>query len=256
MENIIISTEFLTDIQFGEKKDFKIKAVVINPKGYEKFCNMDIMGKTSKSYVKESLSAYPTFETDEKNSLEETLSGFCENCDFIIALFADTPLVTNAIVLDSVEYATTKNLDFCHLPRGFIIKASALGKSFELMSEANFLPAREFIRVFDFKTLCDVRENMKNRIIDFHLKNGVNILDRQSVYIESDVIIEQNVTICAGNTIKGNSVVQKGTTLCENNLIENSVIGEGSSLVCCNIKNAKIKNASKLKFENIWSDKK
>ena len=256
MENIIISTEFLTDIDFAPRRDFKIKAVIITPKGYEKFCDMDIMGKTSRFYVKEALKAYPTFETEEKSSIEQTLAEFCDNCDYIIALFADTPLVLSSSIFDSVEYATTKNLDFCRLPRGVIVKASSLGKSFELMGEANFLSAREFMRVFDFKTLCDARRDMKYRIIESHLKSGVNILDKESVYIENDVQIAQNVTICAGNTIKGDSVISSGTYLGENNLIESSVVGENCKIICSNLKNAKVKNGSKLKFENIWSDKK
>ena len=255
MSKFVISTEFLTGVDFASSKEYKVKAVILKPKKTEKFYNEDILGTTSLDLVREALDKYTINEAfvESNDSIVEAVEPFMKGCDYIIALFADTPLVTPSIVADAVEYASTKRLDYCKLPRGAVIKSNS---SLEYVGEANFLAPHDFLSVFDYKTLSLARSTIKSRIIDQHLKNKVNILDTQTCYIEHDVNIESGVTICANNTIKNGSFVGKNTTLGEGNVIVNSVVEEGSTLFGCYLKNAKIKKNSHLVCEKIWEEKK
>ena len=258
MSEIIISTEFLTELDLSPKKESRVVAVILKPKRTENFFNADIMGTTSLELVRTAAKNYTTFEKsiEANTSIVEEVKEFAKDCDYIVALYADTPLVTDLVLQDAVEYATTKGLDFCKLPRGAILKVSALSNGFEWTGEATFLAPKNFFCVFDYKTLATARQEIKHRIIDKWLGRGVNILDVENVYIEQNVDIAEDVTICSGNILKGNTSIKKGCLLGENNIIENSEIGEKSKITNCFISSKKIKSGANMLGEKQVGDKK
>ena len=67
---------------------------------------------------------------------------------------------------------------------------------------------------------------MRKRINEFHLLNGVTIIDSAATYIEADVEIGQDTIIYPGNVLEGNTVIGKNCLLYPNSRINNSIIGE------------------------------
>lgn len=258
MNEFVFSTDFLTEIDLSQTNDSKVKAVILKPQRTEMFYSADIMGTTSIELVKSALKGYAIFEksVDNNTSIVEAVGEFAKDCDYIVALYADTPLVTSSMVQDAVEYATTKGIDFCKLPRGAILKVSALQSNFEWTGEANFLAPKDFFCVFDYKTLAFARQEVKHQILDKWLKRGVNILDTENTYIEQEVNIAENVTICSGNVLKGTTLIKSGCVLGENNIIQNCEIGEKCHIINCYVLDKKIKSGSELLGEKLIGDKK
>lgn len=250
MNDFILSTELLTEFELSSPQEHKIRAVIVCQNKLESLYNEDLMGKGVKEWVVDSLKAFETQEIyidDNKKSLIEIVEPFIKDEDYLIVLYADTPLITENVIFDAVEYATTKNLDFCKLYRGAIIKTDAIRKgSFEYSSEANFLDKEAFYAVFDNKAITHARKVLKNRILDDFVKNGVKFFDKSSCYIESNVEIASNVKIYANNVIKNYSKIMQGSVLGENNIIINSEIGENCQIISSYIQNEKIKKGSKI----------
>ena len=71
---------------------------------------------------------------------------------------------------------------------------------------------------------------LSERINNFHINNGVEILSPTSTYIEPFVDISSGVTIYPNNSLKGKTTLSDNVILKENNVIENSKIGKGSCI--------------------------
>ncbi|MEJ8553587.1 bifunctional UDP-N-acetylglucosamine diphosphorylase/glucosamine-1-phosphate N-acetyltransferase GlmU [Tepidibacter sp. Z1-5] len=65
---------------------------------------------------------------------------------------------------------------------------------------------------------------LKNRINQYHMENGVTIIDTNNTYIECDVKIGMDTIIYPGTIIKGNTTIGEDCTIGSNCRIENSLI--------------------------------
>lgn len=74
--------------------------------------------------------------------------------------------------------------------------------------------------------LAEAEEILRRRINEFHMENGVTLIDRNSTYIGADVIIGNDTIIYPNNLIEGNTVIGKGVTLYPNSRILDSVIAD------------------------------
>ena len=83
---------------------------------------------------------------------------------------------------------------------------------------------------YNLKQLAMISDILKNRILSYHLKEGVRIIDIANTYIDAEVDIEEDVTIYPNNSIKGKSYIEKGVTLFENNVIQDSYILEKATI--------------------------
>lgn len=250
MERIIFETDIMTEFQLENAGETKVRAVILCLNKIKKFIDADIMGRSCLDYVKTSLCDYDTviLDTNETQNVAETVQKYVKDEDFLVVIYGDTPLLSQATIRDAVDYAITKNLDFCKLPRGYIFKTSALvSGNIEVSAEANFLDKDEFFSVFNFETLAFARKVMKKKIIERHLRSGVEFFDTDSVYIEDTVEIGKNVKIFYGNVLKGKTVIGAFTTLFENNLIENCVVGENCEICGAVLYNEKLKNNTIIK---------
>ena len=143
--------------------------------------------------------------------------------------------------MEIFEYFTRKDLNVLKLTRGYIFKTDYLRECTEVMAPAcHYFDGEDFITCFDFKQLSLVQDILKNRILDFHMKNGVNIINPLTTYIDADVIIESGVVIYQNNTLKGMCYIDKNVELLPNNVLENAIVSSGCQVVCSYIKNSKL----------------
>ncbi|NCB48119.1 MAG: hypothetical protein EOM55_00590 [Clostridia bacterium] len=247
MEKFILETDILTEFQFEKMEESKVRAIILIQDKLKKFLSKDILGRNVVGWVSEAVSDFESEKADilEGQSACDVAKHFVKNEDFLLVLYGDTPLVSQEVVRDALDYAITKNLDFCKLPRGYIFKSSALKKgNFVMSSEANFLSKDDFFSVFDFLSLCKAREIMKENILEKHLKNGVEIFDGRSTYVECDVKIGKNVKILSNNVLKGETVIEDGAILNENNVITDSIVGEKCVVSSSILTKAKLKDGT------------
>ncbi|HHW71062.1 MAG TPA: bifunctional UDP-N-acetylglucosamine diphosphorylase/glucosamine-1-phosphate N-acetyltransferase GlmU [Clostridiales bacterium] len=84
----------------------------------------------------------------------------------------------------------------------------------------------EILGVNTRKQLSDADSIMRNRINEYHMENGVTIIDPQTTYISPTVNIGQDTIIYPGNVLEGNTSIGKSCILYSNNRIYDSTIGD------------------------------
>ncbi|PRR78396.1 Bifunctional protein GlmU [Clostridium liquoris] len=78
--------------------------------------------------------------------------------------------------------------------------------------------------------LADVGKVMRRRINNYHMENGVTLLDPENTYINSEVEIGRDTIIYPGNIIEGKTVIGENCILYPNSRIEDSVIEKGVTI--------------------------
>lgn len=83
----------------------------------------------------------------------------------------------------------------------------------------------ETLGVNDRVALSQAERILKTRINEYHMRNGVSIIDPDNTYIEADVAIGQDTVIYPGTMIKGNSKIGEDCTIGPNSEIKDCEIG-------------------------------
>lgn len=85
---------------------------------------------------------------------------------------------------------------------------------------------------------------MRNRINEFHMENGVSLIDPENTYIESDVIIGRDTSIYPGVVIEGSSEIGEDCIIRSNTRIVNSKIENKVEIESSTIKDSFVGEAS------------
>ncbi|MDQ0157780.1 bifunctional UDP-N-acetylglucosamine diphosphorylase/glucosamine-1-phosphate N-acetyltransferase GlmU [Robertmurraya andreesenii] len=86
----------------------------------------------------------------------------------------------------------------------------------------------ETLGVNDRVALAKAETILRKRINEFHMRNGVSIIDPDHTYIGSDVEIGQDTIIQPGTILSGNTRISSDCTIGPNSEISNCLIGEGT----------------------------
>ncbi len=78
--------------------------------------------------------------------------------------------------------------------------------------------------------LAYCEEIIRERINEYHMDNGVTIIDPKNTYIENDVIIGRDTIIYPGVTLQGKTIIGEDCTIIQGSRIENSEIRDGVSI--------------------------
>lgn len=201
-----------------------------------------LCGRTMVDWVKKATSGFPTVEFDyDGEELIKFLTPRLVNSKYVIVLFSNTPLITQASVLKIMEYVKFKEIKACKFNGGFAFDVEYLKSAKEVRFDS-YLPldSEDFI-VVDSKSKMLVAGNiLKTRIIQKHTANGVEFLG--NCEIDDQVNIGKNVVIFGGNIIKGDTIIGNNTILKENNVIENCVIGEDVCISSSTITNSQVED--------------
>lgn len=171
--------------------------------------------------------------TNESNVLN-LIKPYVGAQQYTMVFYSDTPLITKQHVVNILDYFECKNLNVLRLKRGYVFNSEYLKNCETIMAEVNELfTGDEFFTVENYEDLNFVINIIKNKIISFHINNGINIIDKNSTYIDCNVVIEKGTTIYPNNHIMGQSYVGENCILEPNNIIKDSIISNN-----CIIKNS------------------
>ena len=245
MNDYVLSTQILTEFEIENPTTYNVRALVLlveNTRFHEAY-NLKLLGKEMKEWVR---TAVKNFESrfvaiNEKDNPFEIIKPFIRDEDYTIVLFSDTPCLTENTILEVLDYTTTKNLDYCKLPRGFIINSKNY-KSGKILTSAepNFIEKNNFFVFYDAKTLSICENILKERILEKHLKNRVIIHDLNSTYIEDLVEIAPLTEIYPNNSLRGETVIKENVILFENNIIINSTLLKNCKVTSSYLKNVTV----------------
>ncbi len=110
----------------------------------------------------------------------------------------------------------------------------------------------EIIGINDRIALSDVNKKAREKINLLHLRNGVNILFPETVYISPEVKIGRDTTIYHGAVIKGDTEIGEFCKIGPNSTIENSKIENYTNIQYSQVVKAEIGNEVRIgPFSNI-----
>ena len=240
-------TENNTESQFQLVDENDVLVIVLlfkggNFKGVLKPYEIEICGKKMADWVTASTSMFETKTicADESSSIVPLIKPLLNEKKNVMVLYSDTPLITTEKIKEIIDYFNFKGLNVLKLNRGWVFNTEYIKNAESVSSVITKDFGDDFFVVSDYASLEQASIKLKNKILDFHLNNGIFIEDRGSTFIDADVILEPGVKVFAGNVIKGETFVGAGTILESGNRIYNSIIGRGCDLRCSFVKNSKI----------------
>ena len=90
------------------------------------------------------------------------------------------------------------------------------------------------------KQLAKAEEILRNRINDYHLNNGVTLIDPKTTYIGTDVEIGKDTIIYPNNILEGKTKIESNCVIYQNCRIKDSVIQEGTNVQASVVLDSKI----------------
>lgn len=204
--------------------------------------NYEICGLKMKDYVRQCFK-YALIQEVECNE-EDDIIKKAKQCvlsdkKYTMILFSDTPLLKRKTVLEILEYFEMKSLSVLKLTRGYVFETDYLRKVETLYSpQFHYFDEEDFMSCFNLKQLALINDIMQNRIIDYHLKNGVIFKNPQTCSVDVNAVIGEGVMVEQNNVIKGKTIIESGSHLFPNNIINKSIIKSG-----CKISNSIINNS-------------
>jgi len=209
-----------------------------------------IFGKSMTEWVCLACAECPIFEieTTEERDLIDTIRPHLSDKKYTAVLYADTPLLERQTFLGILDYVKTKRMNVCKLDRGYVFVTEYLRTAERIYSSAsgNLCTKDDFFRVNNAESLIHAQAVLKNRILGYHLSQGVQILDLVNTNIDADVQIAPDVIVYPFNTIIGRSSIGKNTILYPNNTIIDSGIGDNCKIYNSVIERSKIRDNSRI----------
>ena len=234
---------------FEEKQtDNKITALILltENKFFEpvkKPWELEVLGKSMQDWVVMAVGdiQYKFVAYDGKQDVLDVVRDNLMDSQYTLVLYSDTPLIKKKTVEEILDYCFVKNMSVCKLTRGFVFKNDFVKNATELYTaEPQYFDEEDFMTAYSFKQLMIIEEVMKNRVLNFHMKNGVRIIDGGSVSIDADVTIEGGTTIYPNNRIYGKTYIGNDCQLMPNNIIQDSYIESNCRVEYSVIKGAHI----------------
>lgn len=216
------------------QKNKNFKVLICNTRCSKNSFDGKILGLTLTEWLIFSCEDIPYVIADydkKTNLLEFAKNYITDNEDFTIILLSNTPLITHQTMTQIMEYASVKEINLCKLSVGYVVKNKYLMQASSLMVDSVYAQNTEDFYLVESKAqFAYAQKVLSERINNFHIINGVDIINPQNTYIEPFVDISQNVIIYPNNSLKGKTTIYSGVILKENNVIENSKIGKDSCL--------------------------
>ncbi len=220
------------EIKNIQTKKNKFQCLILNTKTTKNSFSGKILGLTLAEWIKFACSDIPCViqEYDNKTNIVEFSKKFLDsNYDYTIILLSKTPLITNFTIKNLIEYCDIKKTMICKLPVGYVVNNQYVLNNTKIEIDNIFSQnMEEFYLVENKIQFTYALRVLQERINSFHIENGVDIVNPNTVYIEPFVDIAKGVKIFSNNSIKGNSKIGRNVILKENNVIDNSKIGDNS----------------------------
>jgi bifunctional N-acetylglucosamine-1-phosphate-uridyltransferase/glucosamine-1-phosphate-acetyltransferase GlmU-like protein len=162
-----------------------------------------------------------------ENVLEVVKSYINSDAEYSVVLYADTPLVNRAHILDLIEFVDRRRMNVCKLKRGFVFKNEYIKYNDEFYSIDEYdFASSDFVSVKNAEDFTEVKKVLTQKIIDFHKKNGVQFENENTVSIDANVQIGEKTKIASGVRISKGSILAENCVIDRNAKISGSTVGE------------------------------
>lgn len=242
LENFGDAGEIRVETEFEKEIKDKLNILILDPQN-ENFDEMrvgeiSLFGKNLVEYVINSCPVVPSvLPCQYITDVLETVKPYLNNKEYTLVLYSDTPLITKHTLLEILDFVYYKGINVCKFNRGYCFKTEYIKRISEIFSATEYTFCEEdFTIVNDTASLAFVKEIMKNRIVAFHIKNGVYVKSPDETYIESDVIIEKGTEIDANTRLVGKSEIGSNCKIGYGTVIENAKLEDDVDIVNSSIR--------------------
>ena len=221
---------------------------------YEKIC-----GKEMTEYLQKACENFKTslVVLEQNAGVLQTIRPFLDESEITVVVYSNTPLISKETILEYVNTLILKDEKIVYMPKGFVAKTQVLkGENLLVNSQLNSFNKNEFFEVNNFCDLEQAGRMMQSLILNYHMQNGVRIIDRTSTIIHADAEIEKGAVIHPFCQITGKTFIAKGAQVSAST-IKNCRILEGAKIENCNLvsceveKNALVKPFTYAKNKNL-----
>lgn len=237
-----------------EPSDNVMVFLLLPQRGEERFYEKEIYGKKIAEWVKLAVSDYPVqeLEINEENNPIEFILPYLTEHEITVVMYGDTPLLSKRVLDEMLAYFSARRMNVLKAKRGYVFDTRFLKENGRIESGDNKLfCGDEFFAVKDSQSFSVASNRIHKGIMAFYVENGVEILDRSTVFIDADAVIEKGVKIYPQNVICGSTYLGQNVILKSGNTIDNSEIQEGCVLAHCHIKNTTVKMFACHAFEKL-----
>ena len=261
LENQTLSSnEILTDdIIFGKTEtkkamdtsgfgDFTVIILLAkNPafKGVLKPYEINIYGKKMWQWVALACEGYKTktVACSPESNILSLIKPHLEDTKFTAVFYSDTPLLQKSTIEEIFMFARSRDINVMRLTRGFIFNTEYVKTATEIAAmQTEYFEEEDFITCYNQKQVAFVSDIIKNRILDFHMSEGVQIVDPNTTFVDCDCIIGAGTRIEPNNIIRGMTFIYPNCVLDGGNIIENSIIGANCKIINSYISESRIKD--------------
>ena len=221
----------------------------------ENLSDFNLLGKSCLEWVKMAGNHCQTIVTDEDENLLVRLKNIQTDKKIMAVFYSDTPLFDKMLFNEILSYFSSKGFNALKLSRGAIFRVDYL----KALTEFVQAPSSKFNvimleKVDNSKKLARAYQILKEKILSFHRKNGV-ILMEDNISIDADVEIEAGAVIYGNNLVEGQTIISKGAILKSGNFVKDSIIGKNVVIEGAYIEKSKISDGKRiLPFEKIVNE--
>ena len=205
---------------------------------------MDICGKQIIDWTLEACKGNEIIQLEYtmQDNVFDIVKSKAKDKKVVCVLYADTPLISQIVLHNVWNLFVSSGERICRLPRGFILEVEALKENINILQIKRIAESlsTEFFAVNNLFAYKEVQKIMRERIINYHMENGVVFRDSNSVYIDADCEIAPGVVIFPNNHIYDGSTIASGCVLYPNNTIIASNVEERCVLKGAYIQNSKV----------------
>ena len=192
-------------------------------------------------------------EFDMNEDVLAAIKPHLTDSQYTAVLFSDAPLLKAKTLNEIIEYAKVKKVGVVKLTRGYVFETEFVKNAETLYSaEPRYFDEEDFMTAYNLKQLTFIESILRTRILNFHMKSGVRILEPDNTMIEAEVTIEEGTIVHGGNRLYGTCYIGKNVKLLPNNYIKNSIVDDNSKVIYSVIENSKVpQNSNVGPFEKI-----
>lgn len=170
-----------------------------------------MVGKTLLEWTSSAFSAFDTRIVESKHDAYNIAISTQTTSKYIMVLDAQFPFIKKQDIIEMLDYVIFKELEVGHFLFGTIYLANALDKNKD--ATALFvapIASERAMKVENEQDVLTYTKVLQEKVLTYHILQGVRIMHPDTTIIDSNVTIGKNVTIAPFVTITNGSVVGDG----------------------------------------------
>lgn len=227
--------------------------------GVKRVCDINCYGKTILQWAMSSAGEFTckSIEYGLSDNVVDIIKPHLGMEQITIALFAETPLIRHATLVELVNDFIYKGQKVRKFKRGYIFDTEFVKSAENVYApEIGQEESEDFMPITNAFDIVNAMQILKRRILNYHISNGVVIYDTASTYIEAEVELEKGVIIYPNNNILGKTIIERGVVLYPNNVIKDSYICQNSVLKGAFIESVKVQAGTTVEPNAVIAPKK